>query len=156
MEVNKSFLLAYYDFFAEGDFYFPFLFWFISFMIQVITEFRKSLCSFSPSSFGWGKVKLLMTLLAFLLLSVILFLCWCITYSFMRVFRFLIQSRTRYSCFINSIHFFFLTSCQLFLLDCPKSLHWIIAASSHHWLELNFNILITIGIFLCTRLSNCK
>ena len=38
MEVNKSFLLAYYDFFAEGDFYFPFLFWFIFFMIQVITE----------------------------------------------------------------------------------------------------------------------
>ena len=38
MEVNKSFLLAYYNFFAEGYFYFPFLFWFIFFMIQVITE----------------------------------------------------------------------------------------------------------------------
>ena len=25
MEVNKSFLLTYYDFFAEGDFYFPFV-----------------------------------------------------------------------------------------------------------------------------------
>ena len=31
MEVNKSFLLAYYNFFAEGYFYFPFLFWFIFF-----------------------------------------------------------------------------------------------------------------------------
>ena len=141
--------------FSKGFFYYPHLFWFISFMIQLITEFRKPLCSFSPSSFGCGKVKLLITLLVFLLLSVILFLCWCITYSYMRVFRFLIQSRARYSCFINSIHIFCLTSCQFFLLDCPTSLHWITAAFSHHWLELDFKMLL-LSKFLCTRPSNCR